>query len=69
VLNERLGFRVDWIEQQVGHHVKDALGRAYNRTKHLEQRKDMVQKWADYLDNLKAQSISGNVINVKFRTQ
>lgn len=31
----------------------DALGAAYNRTKFIEQRKAMMQKWADYLDDLK----------------
>jgi len=33
--------------------VRDPLGRAYNRTKHLPQRRDMMQRWADYLDELK----------------
>jgi hypothetical protein len=32
--------------------VRDPLGRAYHRTKHLIQRKDMIQKWADYLDQI-----------------
>jgi len=30
------------------------LGRAYNRTTHLDERKEMMQAWADYLDTLKA---------------
>jgi len=30
------------------------LGRAYNRTQHLPERKKMMQQWADYLDELKA---------------
>jgi hypothetical protein len=34
--------------------VKDPLGRAYNRTAHLPQRREMMQRWADYLDRLKA---------------
>ncbi len=53
LLDEVLGFRVDWIEQQLAHTVKDVNGRAYNRTKHLDQRIEMMQTWADYLDNLK----------------
>jgi integrase len=69
MLNERLGFRVDWIEQQTGHSVKDSLGRAYNRTKHLEQRTGMIQHWANYLDELRQQALSGNVITGKFRQQ
>ena len=48
-----LGVRVDYIEQQLAHAVKDANGRAYNRTKHLPERKVMMQQWADYLNQLK----------------
>jgi integrase len=53
VLDEVLGFRPEWIEQQLAHAVRDPLGRAYNRTAHLEGRKAMMQAWADYLDRLK----------------
>jgi len=52
ILDEILNFPVDWIEHQLAHSVKDANGRAYNRTKHLEQRRGMMQTWADYLDQL-----------------
>jgi integrase len=38
------------IEAQLAHAVKDANGRAYNRTQYLKQRTAMMQKWADYLD-------------------
>lgn len=47
---------------QLAHAVKDANGRAYNRTKHLEQRHKMMQYWSDYLDGLQAD----NVVAVKF---
>ncbi len=56
ILDEVLGYRVDWIEHQLAHAVKDANGRAYNRTAHLEGRKKMMQGWADYLDHLKTGS-------------
>ena len=52
ILDEILNFPVDWIEHQLAHSVTDANGRAYNRTKHLPQRKEMMQVWADYLDGL-----------------
>ena len=52
ILDEILSFPVDWIEHQLAHSVTDANGRAYNRTKHLPQRKKMMQVWADYLDGL-----------------
>jgi integrase len=54
ILDEVLGFRVDLIEHQLAHAVKDANGRAYNRTAHLPERRKMMQAWADYLDKLKA---------------
>lgn len=54
MLDEVLEFPVDWIEHQLAHSVRDANGRAYNRTKHLRQRSEMMQAWADYLDKLKS---------------
>ncbi len=66
IMDEVLNYRVEWIEHQLAHAVKDANGRAYNRTAHLPQRKAMMQGWADYLDNLRAQALSGNVITAKF---
>jgi len=53
VLDEVLGFRPDFIEHQLAHAVRDPLGRAYNRTAHLAERKKMMQAWADYLDQLR----------------
>jgi integrase len=53
MLEERLHFPVPVIEAQLAHSVKDALGRAYNRTEHHEQRRQMMQVWADYLDALR----------------
>ncbi|KMM75395.1 integrase [Xanthomonas sp. NCPPB 1128] len=53
VLDEVLGFRPDYIEHQLAHAVRDPLGRAYNRTAHLSERKKMMQAWADYLDRLR----------------
>jgi integrase len=54
ILDEVLGFRVDIVEHQLGHAVKDPNGRAYNRTSFLPERVTMMQQWADYLDALKA---------------
>ncbi len=42
------------IEAQLAHAVKDANGRAYNRTQYLKHRATMMQQWADYLDKLAA---------------
>ena len=53
ILHERLDFDRDVIEHQLAHRVPDALGEAYNRTKFIKQRKEMMQVWADYLEQLK----------------
>ena len=53
LLAERLDVDEAIIEAQLAHAVKDSLGRAYNRTEFLEQRRKMLQTWADYLDKLR----------------
>ncbi len=53
LLAEQLGVDEAVIEAQLAHAVRDALGRAYNRTEFLEQRRRMLQTWADYLDTLR----------------
>jgi integrase len=53
LLDEVLHERVDLIEHQLAHAVRDPLGRAYNRTAHLAERRLMMQRWADYCDGLK----------------
>lgn len=53
IMHERLGMDRDVIEHQLAHRVPDSLGAAYNRTKFLDQRKAMMQVWADYLDELR----------------
>jgi acyl-CoA reductase-like NAD-dependent aldehyde dehydrogenase len=63
MLDEQLGFPAHLIEHQLAHAVKDANGRAYNRTSHLEERKKMMQRWANYLDQL---AIGGKVLNFKY---
>jgi integrase len=63
IMDEVMGDRVDLIEHQLAHNVKDPLGRAYNRTSHLPARRAMMQRWADYLDKLR---VGAEVI--QFRT-
>ncbi|HVS31579.1 MAG TPA: integrase arm-type DNA-binding domain-containing protein [Thermoanaerobaculia bacterium] len=46
------------VEHQLAHLVKDATGEAYNRTKFLRERRQMMQAWADYLDTLRAAKVS-----------
>ncbi len=53
IMDEVLSERVDLIEHQLSHQVNDANGRAYNRTAHLPARREMMQRWADYLDGIR----------------
>ncbi|MDY0328866.1 MAG: site-specific integrase [Thiomonas sp.] len=53
-LDEELRIRPEVIEAQLAHAVRDPQGRAYNRTKHIEERTEMMQTWADWLDGVKA---------------
>lgn len=66
LLDEELGFAHHLIEHQLAHEVKDPLGRAYNRTQHLPQRSEMMQKWANFLDSLKIACSNSNVVAGRF---
>jgi integrase len=61
VLLEELKMPDSYIELQLGHKVRDPNGGAYNRVKFLEDRKVMMQQWADYLDSLRAVTRGGKV--------
>ena len=62
LLAEELNIDPLVIEAQLAHAVKDANGRAYNRTQYMKHRTSMMQQWADYLDKLAA---GGEVIQFK----
>ena len=62
LLAEELNIDPLVIEAQLAHAVKDANGRAYNRTQYMKHRTRMMQQWADYLDKLAA---GGDVIAFK----
>lgn len=51
---ERLGIAPEVIEAQLAHAVAGPLGRAYDRTQWAEQRRELMTKWADYLDRLRS---------------
>ncbi len=53
LLNE-LGFNADAIERQLAHGERNSVRAAYNYAQYLPQRREMMQSWADYLDNLKS---------------
>lgn len=49
---ERLGIDVDVLEAQLAHAPKDEVEAAYARVKFKDQRRVVMQTWADYLDGL-----------------
>lgn len=53
MLAEQLGIAAEVIEAQLAHAVGGSLGRAYDRTEFMPQRRDMLVQWADYLDRLR----------------
>lgn len=62
MLVDELDMDYKVIEANLAHTVKDANGTSYNRTKYIKQRFEMIQKWADFLDEI---STSGKVLNFK----
>lgn len=53
VARERLGVAADVLEAQLAHAKRGDVQKAYDRTQFLDERKDAMQKWADYLDDLR----------------
>jgi integrase len=51
ILNEH-GFRADVIERQLAHNERDSVRAAYNHAQYLPERREMMQWWADYLDEV-----------------
>lgn len=62
VIKERLGYRHEVVDRQLSHASGDAYGEAYDRALFLDERKVMMQQYADYLDNV----ASGKVIAGRF---
>ena len=49
MMDEVLGERIDLIDYQLAHYVKDVNGWACTRTARPSARRDMMQRWTDYL--------------------
>jgi integrase len=56
-LNE-LGWAPDLIELQLAHKERNAVRAAYNRATRMEERRKMMQAWADHLDELRSPRLS-----------
>ncbi|WP_227428856.1 tyrosine-type recombinase/integrase [Psychrobacter sp. I-STPA6b] len=66
LLMERLGYNHLLTELQSGRQVPDQYGNTYNRMEAIAKRTEMMSKWANYLDDLKAGKID-NVIHTSFK--
>jgi integrase len=61
-LKEKLGYRHETVDRQLAHAQKDKIASAYDRALFIDERKKMMQHWADYLDGI----ANGKVIEMKF---
>ncbi len=64
ILHEN-GFNTAWIELQLAHVDKNTIRGTYNHAQYLENRREMIQWYADYLDELEVSL--DNVVNVNFK--
>ncbi|MBP7414746.1 MAG: integrase arm-type DNA-binding domain-containing protein [Giesbergeria sp.] len=53
IAERMVGIPAELVEAQLAHGKKGALGSAYDRAEYMEQRRTMMQTWADYLDQLR----------------
>jgi hypothetical protein len=51
-LKEILGYRHEVVDRQLAHAQKDKLESAYDRAKYLDERRVMMQRWADYINKV-----------------
>lgn len=63
ILHEQ-GYNSAWIETQLAHVDKNSIRGTYNHAKYLDGRREMLQWYADYMDNLEH---DGNVVHGEFR--
>lgn len=51
-IKERLGYRHEVVDRQLAHAHKSKIDRAYDRAQFFDERKKMMQEWADYIDDI-----------------
>jgi integrase len=64
-LNEK-GYEKDWVERQLAHGDPDTIRGTYNKAHYLDQRRKMMQEWADYLDGLRK---GGDVVAIRKKSR
>jgi integrase len=50
---EKLGHRHEVVDRQLAHAHRNSVDAAYDRALFLDERKIMMQEWADFIDNQK----------------
>lgn len=65
-IKEKLGWRHEVVDRQLAHAPANAVDAAYDRAKFLDDRRVMMQQWADYLDKIAGHD-GDNVIQVDFK--
>jgi integrase len=56
-LKEKLGYRHEVVDRQLAHAQKDKLESAYDRAKYLDERRAMMQRWADCVDEVAMEAL------------
>lgn len=69
LIRELLGWDREVIERHLAHVSDEELGGSYDRATHLDQRRRMVQMWADLLDDLASGKKAKTARDVQFRGQ
>ena len=57
-LNDK-NYNADWIEKALSHKDKNAIRGTYNKAYYINQRAEMLQAWADYVESLAPSPIVG----------
>lgn len=55
-IKERLGYRHEVVDRQLAHAHRNTIVAAYDRALFIEDRKKMMQEWADFLDDVATRS-------------
>jgi len=51
-IKEKLGYRHEVVDRQLAHAHRNSVDAAYDRAQFLDDRKKMMQDWADYIDSM-----------------
>lgn len=64
-IKEKLGYRHEVVDRQLAHAHKSKIDRAYDRAQFLDERREMMQEWADFMDTVAAK---GQIVIPNFKT-